>query len=177
MWGKKTINSLHTNKHITTTAATTTVLRPLSNQVYYKLVVGRPNSTKNHDKSQRALESIKWNYTLYRTTCISRHPQDFVAGLLLPVTSAFRLGRRCQSSPQWGYLHHLCTITKLFLRKVHENEKDLSGRTAMKSSSSSIRSLRRLSLSPGDFRFCRSSENSWLMSTVSDLVMFSISLW
>ena len=38
--------------------------------------------------------------------------QSFTASmpLLFKGISAFRLGRRCQRSPQWWYLHHLCTI-------------------------------------------------------------------
>jgi len=32
---------------------------------------------------------------------------------LLMATSKFRLARKCQSSPQWCDLHHLCAITLL----------------------------------------------------------------
>ena len=37
--------------------------------------------------------------------------QSFTAHMpLLTATNAFRLGRRCWSSPQWHCLHHICTI-------------------------------------------------------------------
>jgi len=53
--------------------------------------------------------------------------QSFTACmLLLTVTSALELGKRCWGSPQWCYmLHHLCTTTQLMLSCVKMTSKQI----------------------------------------------------